>query len=223
MARGWRRLVWSDLEGVLQAIDLPPALYNDVRLSPDGTRLVYTLGPSGAGEVWVYSFLRGTTTRLTFTGINATPIWSADGGSIIFAAADGARTLVLEANADGGREPVLVAAAEGRAELPVDADGTWVLIDLIGGGQGGRPHIARLPLRVVRRPRRSRVPGTPMAAPLSRMVDSSHISSSRAVARKSMSGSWPRPAAGGRCRPSGVKNRRGRAMARHCSTGPTAG
>jgi serine/threonine-protein kinase len=145
-----RRLVWSDLDGVVQAIDLPPAVYNDVRLSPDGARLVYTLGSSGAGEVWVYSFDRGTTTRLTFTGVNATPVWSADGRDILFAAADGARTVVLATHADGGREPVAVATIEGRAELrQVSADGTWALIDLIGGGQGGRPHIARLPLRVV--------------------------------------------------------------------------
>ena len=69
---GFRQLVWTDLKGTVQTIDVPPGLYNDIRISPDGTRLAYALGTTGAADIWVYSFTRRTSTRLTFTGVNGT-------------------------------------------------------------------------------------------------------------------------------------------------------
>lgn len=68
---GMRQLVWSDLKGERVSIDLPLALYNDVRISPDGTRMALADNTSGSADIWVYAFDRGTYTRLTFTGVNA--------------------------------------------------------------------------------------------------------------------------------------------------------
>ena len=53
---------------------MKPDLYNDVRISPDGSRVAVVQGTSGVADIWVYTFARGTYTRLTFTGINATPV-----------------------------------------------------------------------------------------------------------------------------------------------------
>lgn len=147
---GMRQFIWSDLKGARESIDLPPALYNDVRISPDGTRMALADNTSGRADIWVYGFGRGTSTRLTFTGVNATPVWSADGRDIFFAAIDsdgGGRSTVFRISADGGREPTAVTTLPVRAYLKhVSADATWALLDYIAFG-GGRANVGRLPLR----------------------------------------------------------------------------
>jgi Tol biopolymer transport system component len=144
---GLRQLVWTDLKGILQSINLAPALYNDIRISPDGSRLAYALGTTGAADIWVYSFARGTSTRLTFTGINGTPAWSRDGRDVFFSAIEGLRTTILKTSADGGREPAAIVALDGRLYLKtVSADGTWALADSVGS-TGTLANVAKIPLR----------------------------------------------------------------------------
>ena len=145
---GMRELVWSDLKGARLSIDLPPSLYNDVRLSPDGRRLALIDGTSGLADLWVYTFDRGSYTRLTFTGRNATPIWSADGKEIYYSAIDaGLGSTIFRASADGGREPVVIMPADVRVYLKhVSADGSWALIDYIAFG-GARANIGRIQLK----------------------------------------------------------------------------
>ncbi len=144
---GLRQLVWSDLKGTVQSVNLAPALYNDIRISPDGSRLAYALGTTGAADIWVYSFARGTSTRLTFTGINGTPAWSRDGRDVYFSAIDGLRTTILKTSADGGREPAAVVALDGRLYLKtVSQDGAWALADSVGS-TGTLANVAKIPLR----------------------------------------------------------------------------
>jgi eukaryotic-like serine/threonine-protein kinase len=143
---GLRQPVWRDLKGAVENIPLPPALYNDIRISPDGTRFAYALGTTGAADIWVYSFTRGTSTRLTFTGVNGTPAWSADGRDVFFSAIQGARTTLFRTSAEGGREPTAVGALDGRASLKAIArDSTWAIVDVIGG-LDTLANIARVPL-----------------------------------------------------------------------------
>ena len=145
---GMRELVWTDVKGARLSIDLAPSLYNDVRLSPDGRRLALIDGTSGLADLWVYAFDRGSYTRLTFTGRNATPIWSADGKEIYYSAIDAGRgSTILRASADGGREPVAIMPADIRMYLKhVSADGSWALIDYIAFG-GARANIGRIQLK----------------------------------------------------------------------------
>jgi len=117
-----------------------------VRISPDGNRIAYGLGTTGAAEIWVYSFARGTSTRLTFTGVNGTPVWSNDGRDVFFSAIAGLRTTIFRTSADGGREPTAVIALDGRLYLKtVSADGTWALVDSVGS-TGTLANIAKIPL-----------------------------------------------------------------------------
>ncbi|PWT92909.1 MAG: hypothetical protein C5B55_05455, partial [Blastocatellia bacterium] len=83
-----RRLCWADRSGKLTPIDLPAAQYNDIRLSPDGSRAALLTGSSGSGDVWVYDFERAISTRLTFNVINASPVWSADGKNVFYTQID---------------------------------------------------------------------------------------------------------------------------------------
>ncbi|MDQ3421717.1 MAG: serine/threonine-protein kinase, partial [Acidobacteriota bacterium] len=144
-----RQLAMVDFAGTRTGIKLPDALYNDIRISPDGKRVAFADGTSGLGDIWVYSFERGTRTRLTFSGITATPVWTADGRDIIYAEImpDAKGTRLMRTSADGGREPVSVGSALARVYLKdVSADGTWAVVDYISN-TGTRADIGRVPLR----------------------------------------------------------------------------
>jgi len=114
-----RQLALVDFAGTRTGIKLSDALYNDIRISPDGKRVAFAEGTSGLGDIWVYSFERGTRTRLTFSGITATPVWTADARDIVYAEImpDAKGTRFLRTNADGGGEPVLVGSAVARVYL----------------------------------------------------------------------------------------------------------
>lgn len=114
-----RRLVWSDRGGNVQPITLPAGQYNDIRISPDGSRLALLVGSSGSGDVWVYDFARAASTRLTFNVANASPVWSADGKTIFYSeiATTGNRTTVLRKPADGSREAEVVASLTNSAYI----------------------------------------------------------------------------------------------------------
>ena len=146
---GLRQLAFVDRKGISQLLDLPPALYNDVRISPDGTRAAVAVGTSGLADIYVYTFGRGTFMRLTFTGTNATPVWSADGRDIFFTSIEkgGRITNVLKTRADVGTAGGAVATIEGRGYLKyVSRDGAWALADYTAF-VGTRTDIGRIALR----------------------------------------------------------------------------
>jgi serine/threonine-protein kinase len=129
---GVRGLTWIDKNGNQTEINIPRGQLNDVRISPDGTRVALLQGSSPSGDVWVYEFARATFTRLTFTTTNATPVWSADGKYIYYVSTDPAKdeTTILRKPADGSRE------AEGIVTIPHQAylkailpDGETALLD----------------------------------------------------------------------------------------------
>ena len=127
-----RRLVWADRGGNLQPINLPAGQYNDIRISPDGSRLALLVGSSGSGDVWVYDFARATSTRLTFNVANASPVWSADSKSIFYTeiGRTGNRTTILRKPADGSREAEAVASLTNSAYIKaIGADGASAVLD----------------------------------------------------------------------------------------------
>ena len=49
-----RTLVWVSDEGVETPLDLPPASYSTPRISPDGTRVAFTVtGNLGSGDLFI--------------------------------------------------------------------------------------------------------------------------------------------------------------------------
>ena len=146
---GQRQLVWVDRKGQRSSVPLQPALFSDVRLSPDATRVAVLDNGTGSGDVWVYGVARGTYTRLTFTGRNATPIWSHDGKEIYFAEIEPkGSSRILKVAADGGREPVLVASANQPRRMylmNLSRDASWALVTYVAFG-GSRANVGRLPL-----------------------------------------------------------------------------
>ena len=101
-----RKLFWVDRNGTSQPISLATAQYNDVRVSPDGSRVAFINGSSGTGDVWVYDLSRTTSTRLTYNSKNASPIWSPDSKTVYYSEIEstGTTSTLYRRAADGSRE-----------------------------------------------------------------------------------------------------------------------
>jgi hypothetical protein len=144
---GQRQLVWTDRSGEARPVDLPPGVFNDPAIAPDGTRAALLVGPIGHGDVWIYDFRQTTFTRLTSDGRSATPVWSADGRFVYYVSIDTPkrRTTVFRRLADGSGQPEAVASTDRRAYLgSVLRDGT----SAIGAANAwaGSFQIVRIPL-----------------------------------------------------------------------------
>jgi len=127
-----RRLFWSDRSGNLQPINMPAAQYNDIRISPDGARVALLLGSSGTGDVWVYDLTRSTSTRLTFSPVNASPVWSRDGKTIYYTEIEptGFFSTLYRKAADGSREAEKLSKLENTAYVKaILADGSRAIFD----------------------------------------------------------------------------------------------
>jgi serine/threonine protein kinase/Tol biopolymer transport system component len=74
-----------DRKGNVEILKLPPAPYEHPRVSRDGNRLVYTLDDGQEANIYTYDLSRSSAPRrLTFSGKNRFPIWSADGQRVAF-------------------------------------------------------------------------------------------------------------------------------------------
>jgi dipeptidyl aminopeptidase/acylaminoacyl peptidase len=82
-------------------LGIPPAYYQYPALSPDGTRLVYTLSQASSSQsLWIYDFERGSSNRLT-SDTDSWPVWSPDGRFVVFQARGG----IYWTRADGAGKP----------------------------------------------------------------------------------------------------------------------
>ncbi len=77
---------WLDAAGKTQPLLAKAGSFERPRVSPDGQRLAFDDG----SDIWVYEARRDSMTRLTFDGArNIVPVWSPDGGYIVFGGAGG--------------------------------------------------------------------------------------------------------------------------------------
>jgi eukaryotic-like serine/threonine-protein kinase len=112
------QLTWFDRSGKPAGTIGMPGPYENVRLSPDGRRVVTDKSdPDGRiADIWILQLVRGTTTRLTF-GLtdHEAPIWSPDGKQVLFTW--GSQLGLKNADGSGSEEEVadLGAALSGNA------------------------------------------------------------------------------------------------------------
>ena len=106
-----RQIVWVDRKGTATPIPLRSGLYNDIKISPDGSRIAVLVGSSGSGDVWVYNTHNTAFTPFTSDRTNATPVWSGDGKSVYYAAIKptGEETVLFRRRVDtsGNAEPLV--------------------------------------------------------------------------------------------------------------------
>ena len=92
-----------------------PGVYANVALAPDGKSVAFdkTDEENQNTDVWTYDLQRNNAKRLTFDpAIDADPVWSQDGRTILFASGRGGLFQLYTKNADGGEDEKL---------LPLDA------------------------------------------------------------------------------------------------------
>ena len=96
---------WLDAAGRATTLVQQPADYDAPRLSPDGTRLAYTVTGSRGADVWVYDIGRDTPVQLTFTAPGLREVaWAPDSKHLVFG--DGAALWWLRA--DGSAQPQML-------------------------------------------------------------------------------------------------------------------
>ncbi|HET7226307.1 MAG TPA: hypothetical protein VFK69_11410, partial [Candidatus Eisenbacteria bacterium] len=87
-ANSGSQLVWCDRSGRRLGVAGPSGAYQDVALSPDGSRVAVSMpgGDASTLDIWVRDLARGTNSRLTFDASDEIwPVWSPDGTRIAYA------------------------------------------------------------------------------------------------------------------------------------------
>jgi len=128
--KAMRTLAWRDREGHLTGTLGEEAAYWDVALSPRGDQAAVTVSPgAGAADVWLYDVARAVRTRLTFDPHDEwRPVWSPDGGTLVFAS-DRQGRYDLYTIAVGGTQPEALLYASDAVKVPcsVSPDGKVLL------------------------------------------------------------------------------------------------
>jgi len=128
---------WIDLEtGERTALAIPPGVYNNFDLSPDGTRVVIQNGSGAEDQVYVFDSGRGTFTRLTVEGANIYPVWSHDGREVFFSSSRDGKYRLYRQPVDGSGPATRVLTEEQGASIGTDLryptsvtpDGKYLLI-----------------------------------------------------------------------------------------------
>ncbi len=129
-----RELVWVGRDGGARAVD--PSWTGEMTgrpvLSPDGRMAAVAISGGSEAQIWVKQLDRGPATRVADLG--ATPSWSPDGRSLLFATPGGGSLQTVPA--DGS---VLPSAIPGRGGLPQrSSDGRWMIYTRTGDILGRR-------------------------------------------------------------------------------------
>ena len=145
-----RTLAWVDRMGREEPIAAPERAYTYPRISPDGRRVALDIRDQQQ-DIWTWDFTGLTLTRLTSDpGPDAYPVWTPDGGRLIFASARrGAQNLFWQAADGTSSVERLTETSLAQAPYAVTPDGTRVL--LREGGTTTGSDLMLMPLEPPRR------------------------------------------------------------------------
>ena len=124
-------LRWHDRSGASTGPPTAPAQYSSPRLSPDQKSVVVAMTDAATAQpdLWVLGLARGTTSRLTSDpATDWFPVWSADGGRLLFGSNRSGVTAIFQKAVGGGQE-------EPAAEGVVSAAGATSPSDMSGDGR----------------------------------------------------------------------------------------
>jgi Tol biopolymer transport system component len=110
--------------------------FHSPRVSPDGRLIAVDVTEASTRDVWLLDRRDSTFTRFSFEHWGHDPMWTADGGSVVFAADVGGAAGVFRRNADGSgaADSVLVQGEQLTAHSP-GAPGHVLAVRIGGSGQ----------------------------------------------------------------------------------------
>jgi Tol biopolymer transport system component len=128
---GVQRLVWVSRTGAVTPVALPDRIYENVAISPDGTRAAVQIHEGTIG-LWIYDFERGTLTPLrTGAGSSQAPLWSADGTRVIYRGTRHGTRNLYWTRVDGSSDEERLTTTPGVIQTPtsLSPDGRTLLFD----------------------------------------------------------------------------------------------
>ena len=97
-----RSFVWIHRNGTAEPIgSIPPGTYEDVRLSPDGGRVLATRD----GDIWIYDLTSGRSSRVTRDGTSLMGVWNPTGSQVAYSSAKGGNLEAWITSSDGSGQP----------------------------------------------------------------------------------------------------------------------
>ena len=123
-------LVWVDRAGKVEPLNLPAGAYLAPRLSPDGKRIAYGTSTED-WDIWTYEISRGIANRLSMKEEQSVPVWTPDGGGLVFMSGFSATVggAIFTRNADGSGNPERLAATVNGYPGSWTPDGKLIFID----------------------------------------------------------------------------------------------
>jgi len=129
-ANSRRQLLWLDRTGTVQGAAGPPDenAPSNPELAPDGQRVALMRTFDGNPDVWFID-RRGVTSRFTFNpAIDSSPVWSPDGGRVVFRSTRNGVSDLFQKPANGGSdERSLLISSESKTPLSWSQNGRYFL------------------------------------------------------------------------------------------------
>jgi Tol biopolymer transport system component len=148
-ARNPNRVVqWMDFTGQFEPIRNVPAEYQEMRFSPDGTRVLMVIAEGPQSDVWVYDLANDRISRLTFHPDNDwSAIWSPDGRYIAYGSwrADVGTFNLFVHRADGTGEPRRLTTTR-NPQLPIEWHPSGRYLLYVDNGRGSGSDLVLLPI-----------------------------------------------------------------------------
>jgi Tol biopolymer transport system component/predicted Ser/Thr protein kinase len=147
-----RRLVKIDMKGVITVLDSTARPYVEPKLSPDNKKIAVVIREGQDYDIWVYDIARKTLSKLTFGGLNRTPLWSPDGKTIAYSkrTKDG-KPRIFTKPYDGSGDEKEIFSAEYRLYLNFwSRDGKFLMVDYMA--QNAQSDLLVLPLSGDKKP-----------------------------------------------------------------------
>jgi eukaryotic-like serine/threonine-protein kinase len=132
-----RTLVWVDRQGKEDMVPVVPRPFGNLRISPDGKRVAVEVTDQEQA-IWIWEFMRGTLTRLTFgRGSDSNPVWSPDGRRVLYSSmVDGERSVVWKAADGTGAAERLTRGAEAQNPRSITPDGKLLVVTIASKATG---------------------------------------------------------------------------------------
>jgi serine/threonine-protein kinase len=138
-----RTIVWVDRTGREELLPVPIRAYQNLRVSPDGTRVALDIRDQER-DIWIWTFATKTLTRLTFDPAqDSFPVWTRDSRRIVFLSGRNGSTGLYWQAADGtGSASLLMKSSVVHLATSSSPDGKVLLVNELTS----QPNLLMLPI-----------------------------------------------------------------------------